>query len=127
MFSATAQKHCLIVDDSDVIRRVLKHMLAALRIEATEAVDGQDAIERCRDRMPDAILLDWSMPNLSGLDFLAFLRRQPGGDKPVVLYCPTESDPADIARALSAGADDILVKPFDRQDLQQKLVSAGVI
>ena len=120
-------KHCLIVDDSDVIRRVTNQMLTALGLQATEAVNGEDALERCRQTMPDAIVLDWIMPVLSGLDCLQLLRRMPGGRRPAIIYCTTVNDPAEVARALAAGADDVIVKPYDREALRQKLVGLGVI
>ena len=120
-------KHCLIVDDSDVIRRITKHMLNALRLDSSEAVNGHDALVLCRKAMPDAILLDWSMPVLGGLDTLQSLRRLPGGTAPVVFYCMTENDATETARALAAGATDILLKPYDREALRQKLINAGLL
>jgi two-component system, chemotaxis family, chemotaxis protein CheY len=121
------QKHCLIVDDNDVIRRVLVHMLGALQFHTTEAINGFDAINRCRASMPDVILLDWSMPDGSGIEALQSLRRLPGGKDPVVLYCITENDPDDIARARAAGAFDVLLKPFNRQAVREKLELAGLL
>ena len=120
-------KHCLIVDDSDVIRRVTKTMLTGLGLQASEAVNGEDALERCRQAMPDAIVLDWIMPVLDGLDCLQSLRRLPGGRQAAILYATTVNDPAEIARALEAGADDVIVKPYDRDALRQKLQGLGVI
>ena len=120
-------KHCLVVDDSDAIRRVTKSMLTALGLHASDAVNGEDALERCRQAMPDAIVLDWIMPVLSGPECLQSLRRLPGGKQPAIIYCTTVNDPAEIARALEAGADDVLVKPYDRDALRQKLASLGVI
>ena len=119
-------KHCLIVDDSDVIRRIAKHLLATLRFETSEAANARDALALCHDRMPDAILLDWSMPELSGFEFLALLRKQPQGRKPVVLYCMTDNDPGHVSRALASGANEILIKPFDRAGLQRKLIETGL-
>ena len=127
-----SNKHCLVVDDSDVVRRVTKHMLGALRFDASDAVSGYDALECCRKSMPDAILLDSSMPALSGptqtsLECLQSLRRMPGGKAPIVLYCTAENDPAEFARAIQAGATDVLVKPFDREALRQKLIAVGLL
>jgi two-component system, chemotaxis family, chemotaxis protein CheY len=113
-------KHCLIVDDSDVIRKVAAHLLADYGFETSDAEHGQDALEKCIARMPDVILLDWHMPVMAGMEFISSLRLQPSGDKPHVIYCTTEYDPQDIARALAAGADDFLLKPFDRDGLRAK-------
>jgi two-component system, chemotaxis family, chemotaxis protein CheY len=119
-------KHCLIVDDSDVIRKVARSILEKLKLEVSEAADGQQALERCSARLPDAILLDWHMPTESGIDFLVQLRRiHP--KRPYVIYCTTEYNPADIERALAAGADDYLMKPYGREDVRAKLGNAGFI
>lgn len=118
---------CLIVDDSDVVRRVLKHILDKLRLDVSEAADGTAALTQCRQVMPDVVLLDWSMPGTTGLETLQALRLLPGGAGPVVIYCPTEYDPDDVARARAAGADDVLLKPFTRAELQKSLTSAGLI
>jgi two-component system, chemotaxis family, chemotaxis protein CheY len=122
-----SQKHCLIVDDNDLIRRVLVQMIGALHLHTTEAINAFDAITRCRASMPDVILLDWSMPDGSGIETLQSLRRLPGGKDPVVLYCTTENDADDIARARAAGAFDVLLKPFNRQTLREKLELAGIL
>ena len=120
-------KHCLIVDDSDLIRRVAKQLLTVLQFDTSEAVDGADALARCSTAMPDVILLDWSMPAPSGLDCLQALRLMSGGDRPVIVYCTTENDPLECARARLAGADDVLVKPYDREMLRAKFIEAGLI
>jgi two-component system, chemotaxis family, chemotaxis protein CheY len=122
-----SKRHCLIVDDSDVIRRVVKHMLEKLNFDVSEAADGPSAIEQCRQSMPDAILLDWVMPGPSGIDTLQALRRLPSGDAPAVIYCPTEYLDVDVACARAAGANDVLLKPFMRAELQRSLVLAGVL
>lgn len=122
-----SKKRCLIVDDSEVIRRISTRMLDALHLEAAEAASGYSALEYCSKAMPDAILLDWCMPELSGIDCLHMLRRLPGGTTPIVLYCTTQNDPAETVRARRAGANDILVKPYDRETLRQKLIAVGLI
>jgi two-component system, chemotaxis family, chemotaxis protein CheY len=118
---------CLIVDDSDVVRRVLRHMLEKLHLDVSEAADGPSAVEQCLSAMPDAILLDWIMPGPSGIDALQALRRLPGGHAPVVIYCPTEYIDLDVACARAAGANDVLLKPFTRVELQKTLLIAGLL
>lgn len=109
---------CLVVDDSSVIRKVVRRILEGMQFEIAEAEDGQQALDACLRRLPDAILLDGSMPRLDGYDFLKILRRMPGGDRPKVVFCTTENDVAQIARALHAGADDYMLKPFDRDRIE---------
>jgi two-component system, chemotaxis family, chemotaxis protein CheY len=118
---------CLIVDDSDVVRRVLRQLLDKLHMDVSEAADGSSALEQCRTTMPDVVLMDWSMPGLSGIGALQALRRLPGGDAPVVFYCPTEYIDLDVACARAAGANDVLLKPFTRDELLKALIIAGVL
>lgn len=115
------KKECLIVDDSDVIRRITRHMLGSMPFTTFEAVNGHDALSRCAKSMPDVILLDWLMPELAGLACLQSLRKLPGGGRPRVIYCLSANDPLEINRAMQAGADDTIIKPFDRETLRQKL------
>jgi two-component system chemotaxis response regulator CheY len=92
-----------------------------------EAQDGREAIECCNALMPDAILLDWNMPQMDGYEFLKALRRLPGGDRPKVVFCTTENDVAHIARALHAGANEYIMKPFDKEIVEAKFQEVGLI
>ena len=120
-------KSCLIVDDSKVIRMVAKKILHELSFQTTEAEDGKVALDHCVNEMPDAILLDWNMPVMSGIDFLRALRQLPGGDRPVVVFCTTENDIEHIQEAISAGANEYIMKPFDSEILQAKFSQAGLL
>jgi two-component system chemotaxis response regulator CheY len=122
-----AMKQILVVDDSSVIRKVAKRILEDLRFQTTEAEDGRKAMEACAFLMPDAILLDWNMPVMDGFEFLRELRRMPGGSKPKVVFCTTENDVAQIARAMHAGADEYIMKPFDKQIIRSKLEEIGLV
>jgi len=120
-------KQCLVVDDSSVIRKVARRILEDLNFEIAEAEDGQQALDACRRDMPDAILLDWNMPVMDGLEFLTSLRGEAGGEKPVVVFCTTENDVAHIARAIRAGANEYIMKPFDREIVEAKFQEVGLI
>jgi two-component system chemotaxis response regulator CheY len=120
-------KQCLIVDDSRVIRKVARRILEELKFGIDEAEDGSDALEICRRKMPDAILLDWNMPNMSGIEFLRALRREPSGGKPIVVFCTTENDIAHITEAIGAGANEYIMKPFDKDIVEAKFVEAGLM
>jgi len=119
-------KHCLIVDDSRVIRKVSRHIVESFAFEASEAENGRDALELCQQALPDLILLDWNMPVMSGIEFMAALRRLEGGDRPKVVFCTTENDLSHIRQAIDAGADEYVMKPFDHDTLQMKLQLIGV-
>ena len=119
-------KHCLVVDDSRVIRKVACRILSDLRFETDEAEDGVSALAACRTKMPELILLDGSMPNMNGIEFLKTLRREKGGERPVVLFCTTENDVAHLSEALGAGANEYIIKPFDRRIIEAKLADVGL-
>ncbi len=121
-----AQKTCLIVDDSKMIRRVASRIVRDLQFEPTEAGDGREAMAMCRSSMPDAILLDWNMPVMDGLSFLKSLRKEPGGKSPIVVFCTAERDVTKITEALEAGADEYVMKPFDSDILESKFAEAGL-
>jgi len=122
-----AMKSCLIVDDSKVIRMVAKKILQELDFETVEAEDGQVALDLCKNQMPDAVLLDWNMPVMDGIDFLKNLRQLPGGDGPVVVFCTTENDVNHIQEAMEAGANEYIMKPFDGEIIQAKFAQVGLL
>ena len=118
-------RSCLVVDDSKVIRKVARHILETLEFEVEEAGDGREALSRCEAKMPDVVLLDWNMPVMSGMEFLRALR-QGDNAQPKVVFCTTENDIAHIRAAIDAGADEYVMKPFDRDTLHSKLQIVGV-
>src|SRR5258708_39627753 len=120
-------KTCLVVDDSSVIRKAARRILEGLEFQILEAEDGEQALEACRRQLPEAILLDWNMPKMAGYEFLRSLRRLPGGDAPQVVFCATENDVAPIAPALPAGANEYVIKPFDKQIVEAKFQAVAVI
>ena len=106
-------KQCLVVDDSRVIRRVAAKIVQDLGFAVVEASDGGAALAQCGAQMPDVILLDWDMPDMAGPDVTRAVRAMPGGEMPVIVFCTTRNDPADINEALACGADEYIMKPFD--------------
>ena len=118
-------KTCLIVDDSKVIRKVARHILETLDFAVDEAEDGRQALSRVDAHMPDVVLLDWNMPVMGGLEFLKSLRAGDYKTQPKVVFCTTENDSAHIRAAIEAGADEYVMKPFDRETLQSKLQIVG--
>jgi two-component system chemotaxis response regulator CheY len=122
-----APKTCLIVEDSRVIRKISRHIVESLGMVVTEAEDGQQALDRCIEQLPDVILLDWNMPVMDGIEFLRALRAKPYGKSPKVVFCTTEYDASHIREAIAAGADEYVMKPFDHETLQLKLQLIGVV
>ena len=119
-------KTWVVVDDSSVIRKVARRILEGLDFQIIEAEDGEKALEACKRAMPEAVLLDWNMPVMDGYEFLGHLRRMPGGDVPKVVFCTTENDVVHIARALHAGANEYIMKPFDKEIVEAKFQEVGL-
>ena len=118
-------KTCLVVDDSKVIRKVARHILETLDFTVSEACDGREALDACLRSAPDVILLDWNMPVMSGMEFLRALNESAVPTKPKVVFCTTENGMAHIRAAIEAGADEYVMKPFDRDTLESKLQIVG--
>ncbi|MEH3106104.1 MAG: response regulator [Sphingomonas fennica] len=119
-------KTCLVVDDSKVIRKVARHILETLDFTVEEAGDGREALESCTQRAPDVVLLDWNMPVMSGMEFLRALGETALPHRPKVVFCTTENGIGHIRAAIDAGADEYMMKPFDRETLESKMQIVGV-
>ena len=119
-------KTCLVVDDSRTVRMVARRILEDLGFKVGEAGDGAEALAACRAAMPEAILLDWHMPVMSGPEFLTRLRLEPGGSAPKVIFCSSETRLEQIRQALDMGADEFVMKPFDGGIVAGKLALAGL-
>lgn len=120
-------KSCLIVDDSKVVRMVARKIIEEFNFDIIEAGDGQQAMTACSKAMPDVILLDWNMPVMNGIEFLRELRKSQGGDQPIVVFCTTENDMAHIQEAISSGANEYIMKPFDSDILESKFAQVGLL
>lgn len=120
-------KSCLIVDDSRVVRKVMRNICEAIGFTCTEAENGQLALEACRLSMPELVMCDWNMPVMEGVEFLRLLRQDPGGDAPIVIMCTTNNDMSRIEEALIAGANEYIMKPFDEDIVRSKLSLLGLL
>lgn len=122
----TAQSF-LIVDDSKFVRHVAKDILDKLGFETSEADDGDTALVACEEKMPDAILLDWNMPRMEGIDFMRELRQRPGGTTPKIIFCTANNQLEDVQMAITEGADEYIMKPFDEDIVRLKLEQVGLL
>jgi two-component system chemotaxis response regulator CheY len=127
MSEQSSLRSCLIVDDSRFIRTVARRILEQLGFQTEEAENGKLALDACTRRMPDAVLLDWNMPVMNGIEFLRELREKNGAESPIVVFCTTENDMAHIREALAAGANEYIMKPFDRDIIEAKFMQAGLL
>lgn len=119
-------KTFMLVEDAPVIRKVANRILSDLGFLVVEAEDGIQALEMCRHNIPEAIIVDWSLPHMSGVDFIHDFRQIEGSEHTRILYCTSEIVVADMTRAKRAGAHAFLMKPFNREILEFKLKEAGV-
>jgi two-component system chemotaxis response regulator CheY len=120
-------RSCLVVDDSRVVRKVARRILEANGFAVVEAGDGQQALDACRAALPDFVLLDWNMPVMDGITFLRALRAEFGPDNPTVIFCTTENDLDHIQMAISNGAQEYIMKPFDEDILTGKFAQVGLL
>ncbi len=104
-----------------------RRIVEDLNFTVEEAEDGQVALDFCMSHMPDVILLDWNMPVMNGIEFLRALRASAGGEAPIVVFCTTENEIKNIHEAISAGANEYIMKPFDSDIVQSKFEQAGVV
>lgn len=119
--------HCLIVDDSKVVRKIARRMVEPLGFTVSEAENGREALEVFTRQRADFIILDWHMPEMDGLECIRHLRALPEGKHPKVIFCTTENDFTRITQALEAGADEYVMKPFDEEILKGKMVQVGLL
>jgi two-component system chemotaxis response regulator CheY len=120
-------KTILVVDDSSTIRSAIRRILEPMGYSVVEAANGAEALDLCREGSAmDAILLDVDMPVLDGLGFLTQLRRSAGLAQPPVVMCTTHNTLPAIQAALSAGANEYIMKPFDADIIGHKLAEIGV-
>ena len=116
----------LIVDDSGFARGRLRTLLQERGIECVEAADGRVGMEMLhRGPSFDLAFVDWNMPVMNGLEMIQQLRSEPYEDLKAIMVT-TEGDKRSILRALNAGADEYLMKPFDKQALSDKLALLGI-
>jgi two-component system, chemotaxis family, chemotaxis protein CheY len=117
----------LIVDDSRFVRGYLRGLLEEKGIECDEAGDGRAGLDLLHGAMRfDVALVDWNMPTMNGLEMLRQLRAEGFSDLKVMMVT-TEAENESIERALEAGADEYLMKPFDDEALGEKLAMLGLV
>jgi two-component system, chemotaxis family, chemotaxis protein CheY len=118
----------LLVDDSRAVRLICRRVMTSLGFESLEAENGREALEIVGAHPEiEAILLDWDMPVMNGLDFLKVLRAQPRLVQPGVIMCTTRNEASRIAEAMEAGASEYIMKPFNEDILRSKFQEAGVL
>jgi two-component system chemotaxis response regulator CheY len=117
----------LVIDDSRAMRSILRGILADLGFEVAEAAEGREAMALLdRDPAFDLALVDWNLPEMSGLEIVTSVRRDPRFAGIKLLMVTTETELQRVVQALEAGADEYIMKPFDRDMLVEKLVILSI-
>ena len=117
----------LVVDDSKAIRSIIAKHLKALAFDVVEADSGVAALVQLKKMGgADIALLDWNMPEMDGFEFLRRVREDPEFADLRVMMVTTESEMSQVTRALEAGANEYLMKPFTKEALLEKLVLLGL-
>jgi two-component system chemotaxis response regulator CheY len=119
----------MVIDDSRAMRMILKRMIGKLDFEATEAADGQQALDllETMPEVPDLALIDWNMPVMNGLEFVTRVRADPRLHSMILVMVSTESEHSQIVRALAAGAHEYVIKPFTENAMVEKLGLLGLL
>jgi two-component system chemotaxis response regulator CheY len=117
----------LVIDDSRAMRTILRGILVSLEFEVVEAADGRQAVDiLTEDHDFDLALVDWNLPEMSGLEIVAEVRKEPRLASLPLLMVTTETEFERVTQALRAGANEYIMKPFDRDMLLDKLVMLGI-
>ncbi len=118
---------CLIVDDSKIVRKVVRRIVEGLGFAVLEAEHGQDAVTQVRSNAVDVMILDWNMPVMDGLECMKEIRADSTITQPKIIFCTTENEFSKIQQAITAGADEYVMKPFDQAIIAGKMRQLGII
>jgi two-component system chemotaxis response regulator CheY len=120
-------KHCLVVDDSRVIRTIVGRALQELGFKPVEAINGRDALEKLKEGpLPSVIMVDWNMPEVNGLDMVKTVRENAAWADVRLIMITSENEIERVQIALEAGADEYIMKPFTKEMIQEKLDLLGI-
>jgi two-component system chemotaxis response regulator CheY len=119
----------LVIDDSRAMRLILARIARQLGFDVVEAGNGREALDRLAelDSVPELALIDWNMPEMNGLEFVAAVRRDARYKAMTLMMVTTESEQSQIVRALAAGAHEYVIKPFTPDAIVEKLALLGLV
>ena len=117
----------LVIDDSKAMRCLLGRMLQGLGFEVLEAGNGHEGLQRLQENGEiDLALVDWNMPEMNGLDFIRRVRAEQSYDGVLLMMVTTETEKENVVRALVAGANEYVMKPFTQEVILEKLQIFGM-
>jgi two-component system, chemotaxis family, chemotaxis protein CheY len=118
--------HALVIEDSPLVLRILRNMLEQLGFEVTESSNGREALDRLHAGLePDIVLVDWNMPGMNGLEFVKAVRTETQYQNLPLMMVTSETEMAQVAAALAAGANEYVMKPFGTEVMSDKLQLLG--
>jgi two-component system, chemotaxis family, chemotaxis protein CheY len=118
----------LVIDDSRTVRAILRAILTEIGLTVVEAANGREGLDRLRDAEDvGVVLVDWNMPEMNGLEFIRAVRAQRAYDPVRIMMVTTETEQEQVIRALVAGANEYVMKPFTREILVAKLSLLDVL
>ena len=113
--------HFLVVDDSSTMRRILCNTLGTIGYSTTEAEDGLDALKKIKEEKFDAIMTDWNMPKMNGLELVRSIRAMEDYKHTPIIMVTTEGGKREVITAIKEGVNNYIVKPFTAFTLREKL------
>ena len=117
----------LVIDDSKAMRCILLRMLRGLGFEVFEAANGREGLQRLQENGKiDLALVDWNMPEMNGLEFIRTVRAEQSYDGVLLMMVTTETEMDNVVRALAAGANEYVMKPFTQEVILEKLQIFGM-
>lgn len=119
-----ANTHLLVVDDDSETRLVLRTMLEAAGYVASAVGSAEEAFDQLRDKGIDLVLLDWSLPGMSGIDFTRRVRKDVRLKRLPIVFVTARFTSQDLVQAFEAGADDFVRKPFRAPELKARVLGA---
>ena len=118
--------HALVIDDSRTTRTIISRLLKALDYETIEAADGHEALRvLASGELPGIAFVDWHMPEMSGIEFVQIVRADRRCDGMRIVMVTSENELDRVSEALAAGANEYLMKPFNRAALEEKIALLG--
>ena len=118
----------LVIDDSRTVRAIVGKILREMGMEVHEASNGREGLDRLQE-LPGVrlVLVDWNMPVMDGLDFIQAVRAQPAYAQLQIMMVTTETEQEQVLRAMAAGANEYVMKPFTKETIVEKLDLLGVV
>ncbi len=117
----------IVIDDSRAMRGILRRALTSLGYTVAEATDGQDGLKKLAEiPTPDIAMVDWNMPNMNGYEFICEVRKLPKYADMKIVMVTTEVEMHQVEKAITAGANEYVMKPFTEQGLLEKLSLLGI-